>query len=238
MRIATTRHAASRSPASPPRSSCAWAVVASIRGVRPRTRIRWRGGASTSRPVRRSSTAPPGDGHDQRTRLPPDGCLRQWAQVRRLHDAGDARRLRAPRLSSALTLEAWVALAAYPWNWAPMVSQEREPRRAMPSPSGREGNWPCRWRLAGSGRRARRPRDCLSGKWVHVAATFDASQGLAVYIDGAKAGSLPTSGSMTPAAAENLIMGMNREKRMPRNVVGKGAGTIPAGTRSTPSSTR
>ena len=32
----------------------------------------------------------------------------------------------APGLSEALTVEAWVALATYPWNWCPIVSQEKE----------------------------------------------------------------------------------------------------------------
>jgi len=30
---------------------------------------------------------------------------------------------KAPRLSSALTLEGWVAIGAYPWSWAPIVQQ-------------------------------------------------------------------------------------------------------------------
>jgi len=38
---------------------------------------------------------------------------------------------KAPRLSSALTVEAWVALAAYPWNWAPVAAQAREPREGF-----------------------------------------------------------------------------------------------------------
>ena len=31
-----------------------------------------------------------------------------------------------PALDSAFTLEAWVALAAYPWSWCPVVSHTQE----------------------------------------------------------------------------------------------------------------
>ncbi len=30
----------------------------------------------------------------------------------------------APELGQAFTIEAWVAIGAYPWNWAPIVAQE------------------------------------------------------------------------------------------------------------------
>jgi len=33
---------------------------------------------------------------------------------------------KAPKLGDAFTIEAWVALGAYPWNWCPIVSREKE----------------------------------------------------------------------------------------------------------------
>ena len=30
---------------------------------------------------------------------------------------------KAPNIDKGLTLEGWVAIAAYPWNWAPIVHQ-------------------------------------------------------------------------------------------------------------------
>src|SRR5512139_2493634 len=30
----------------------------------------------------------------------------------------------APKLTSEFTVEAWLALGAYPWNWAPIAAQE------------------------------------------------------------------------------------------------------------------
>jgi hypothetical protein len=33
---------------------------------------------------------------------------------------------RAPRLSDEFTMEAWIALGAYPWNWCPVLCQEKD----------------------------------------------------------------------------------------------------------------
>lgn len=32
----------------------------------------------------------------------------------------------APKLGRAFTIESWIALGAYPWNWCPIVSQEKD----------------------------------------------------------------------------------------------------------------
>ena len=135
---------------------------------------------------------------------------------------------KAPRLSSALTIQGWIAVAAYPWNWAPIVSQERQSREGYFFGVGPRGEVALSLAVGGTW------HTCVSAvrvplkKWVHVAATFDAAAGATVYVDGVKAGSLTVKGRMAPATSADLLMGMNHDKRMPRNVVGKGAGTLPA----------
>ena len=135
---------------------------------------------------------------------------------------------KAPRLSSAFTVQAWMALAAYPWNWAPIVSQERQPREGYFFGIGPLGEVGLSLAVRGKW------QSCVSTvrlplrKWVHVAATYDPSEGAVVYLDGVKAGSLAVTGRMTPASSAELLMGMNPEKQMPQYVVGKGAGTLPS----------
>ena len=48
--------------------------------------------------------------------------------------------------------------------------------------------------------------------WVHVAGTFDAGSGLAVYLNGEKAGTLASSGSPTYADDVDLLIGRNHTK--------------------------
>jgi hypothetical protein len=37
----------------------------------------------------------------------------------------------APRLSSDFSIEAWVAQGAYPWNWCPIITQQRPNGRPL-----------------------------------------------------------------------------------------------------------
>ena len=134
---------------------------------------------------------------------------------------------KAPVLSSALTVQAWVALAAYPWNWAPIVAQAREPREGYSFGVGPRGEVGLSLAIGGKWHSCVSKRRIPLRKWVHVAATFDGTSGVSLYLDGEKAGELGLRGRITPAASADLLMGMNPEKRMPRNVVGEGAGTIP-----------
>ncbi len=135
---------------------------------------------------------------------------------------------KAPRVSSGLTVQAWIAVAAYPWNWAPIVSQASEPRAGYYFGVGPRGE------LGLSVAAGGRWRTCTSSvrlplrQWVHVAATYDRSDGVALYADGVKVGSLAIRGRLTPATSADLVMGMNAETRRPQYVVGKGAGTLPA----------
>jgi hypothetical protein len=135
---------------------------------------------------------------------------------------------KAPALSSALTVEAWVALAAYPWNWAPVVGQERQPREGYFFGVGPRGEIGLSLAVRGAWRTCVSTARIPLRKWVHVAATYDTANGAAVYLDGLEVGTLDVKGRMTPAASADLLMGMGPEKQLPRNVVGKGAGTLPA----------
>lgn len=134
---------------------------------------------------------------------------------------------KAPALYDDFTLEAWVALAAYPWNWVPVAAQEENEEAGYYfgiGPGGETG-----LHLAVDGKWT----SCLSDKpislrtWTHIAAVFDSGQGITLYIDGEKAGTQQIQGKMTPALAQALLVGMNREKRMPSHPV-RTFGTRPA----------
>jgi hypothetical protein len=52
-------------------------------------------------------------------------------------------------------------------------------------------------------------------KWVHVAGTFDSTDGLAVYIDGKEAARLPVKGSLKAADQVDLLIGRPRQAMLP-----------------------
>jgi len=93
----------------------------------------------------------------------------------------------APAIADALTLEGWVAIAAYPWNWAPLVQQGHDESYYLGI--GPHGRVAMRVR-AGSKVVTLESRKRLERKrWYHVAGTFDKVTGtLRVFIDGEPCG--------------------------------------------------
>lgn len=90
---------------------------------------------------------------------------------------------RAPELRDAVTLEGWIALGAYPWNWTPVVQQGHEQRYALSI--GPHGH--VRISVVLDGRLVEvLSQGVLERKeWAHVAGSYDPAVGMVrVYIDG------------------------------------------------------
>ena len=136
------------------------------------------------------------------------------------------KRNKAPRLGEAFTIEAWVAPAALPWNWCPVLSQEKDGLVGYSFGIGPQGEFGLRVSVRGEW------KECLSRtriplkKWSHIAAVFDARSGIALFLDGREAGSLDFQGIPAYAGNADLWIGMNPEKRKPSHIVGQGAGTV------------
>ncbi|MBM3309980.1 MAG: LamG domain-containing protein [Candidatus Aminicenantes bacterium] len=132
----------------------------------------------------------------------------------------------APRLGEAFTLEAWVAMAALPWNWCPVLSQERGGLVGYSFGIGPRGEFGLKVSVRGVW------RECVSSSlipvrtWAHLAAVFDAQSGIRLYLNGREAGVLPFQGKAAYAGGADLVVGMNPEKRKPSDIVGAGAGTV------------
>jgi hypothetical protein len=123
----------------------------------------------------------------------------------------------APRLDRSLTIEAWIALAAYPWNWCSLVSHRDGRLAGYDFAIGPEGEiglsmsmddvfYRAEWRVC-------RSQSAVPLRaWCHVAAVYDAS-GLPLYADGEEAGRLDTEGRLVFADNADLLIGMNRAKK-------------------------
>ena len=118
----------------------------------------------------------------------------------------------APRLGGEFTIQAWVAVQAYPWGWCPIVSQ-RDGRTAGylfgVDARGRVG---LHLAVGGQWQECNSEKSLPLMQWSHVAATFDGHSGLALYINGEPAGHLATSGSPAYAPGVDLLIGRNRDK--------------------------
>ncbi len=136
-----------------------------------------------------------------------------------------------PELGQAFTMEAWVAIGAYPWNWAPIIAQENTVSK---NSNLDEVSWPDDIRdnspkegfffgispqghlglhLGTSEWEICRSADKVPlRKWTHLAATFDKEAGVILYINGEKTAQMKIQGEFDPAESEELRIGMPRQK--------------------------
>jgi hypothetical protein len=121
----------------------------------------------------------------------------------------------APHLTNGLTVDAWLAVDVYPWNWVPIVDHRSEEQAGyyfgidsfghVGLMLAVNGQW---WTLFST---AQVPLK----KWSHIAGTYDPAKGMAIYIDGKPVGELSVQGPMTVAEREDLVIGRVRQATLP-----------------------
>lgn len=142
---------------------------------------------------------------------------------------------KAPQLGTDFTISAWIALGAYPWNWAPIVAQENTvslnsnlDNNCWPedivvnsefkgfyfgvSPEGYLGL------MVGTDKgwiTCRSESKLPLRKWVKVVAIFRNQTELELYINEESVAKKTGPYSFLQAKEEPLLIGMNREKREP-----------------------
>ncbi|MFQ6037077.1 MAG: LamG domain-containing protein [Candidatus Aminicenantales bacterium] len=111
-----------------------------------------------------------------------------------------------PSFPAAFTVEAWLAAAAFPWNWCPVVARCEEDA-GFALEIGPDGELAMRV-FSGSAWRMCISRQSLPlRQWTHVAGVFDPEKGLVVYIDGREQGRLEFQGRRTVARRADLVIG-------------------------------
>jgi hypothetical protein len=125
----------------------------------------------------------------------------------------------APNMSGDFSIEAWVAQGAYPWNWCPIITQQRDEQAGYAFSVGPRGQ--IRLQVAVDGDL----QSCTSDDWVlplrqwtHIACTFDAAKGITLYANGEIVGMLETEGQATFAPDVDLRIGANHKPVKPSNI--------------------
>lgn len=118
----------------------------------------------------------------------------------------------APQLGKTFTMQAWVAVQAYPWGWCPIISQRDGRTRGYLFGVDAQGRLGLHVALAGKWQECNSEKAVPLMQWCHVTATFDGSSGIVVYMDGEPAGRLAVSGTPDYAPGIDLLVGRNREK--------------------------
>ncbi len=127
---------------------------------------------------------------------------------------------KTPRLSEAfITVEAWVALAAYPWNWCPIVSQEKDQEKGYYFGIDSEGHFGLQLSVNGKWHTSRSESRLDLKKWYHVAGTYSPTQGMVLYLNGSRAGELLIQGKPDWAGDMDLWIGRNSKNKAPAHPV-------------------
>lgn len=119
---------------------------------------------------------------------------------------------KSPDIRDGFAIECWVALGAYPFDWAPFVQQcvwgesgyylgidERGHVGFHISADGK-------WESAGT-------KESLElFRWYHIAAVFDAAGRISIYIDGQEKASKAVAAGSVVLANNDLVIGLNSEK--------------------------
>ncbi len=130
-----------------------------------------------------------------------------------------------PKLKDAFTIEAWVALGAYPWNWCPIVSQSEDGKSGYYFGIDSQGYFGLRGSVNGKWIECRSQQS--SGfqvglelrRWYHIAAVFDPALGIKLFQNGEAAGSLDIKGKVDFARDLDVLIGRNREPMAPTHPV-------------------
>jgi len=121
----------------------------------------------------------------------------------------------APHLTKGLTVDAWLAIDAYPWNWVPIVDHRSEEQAGyffgidsfghVGLMLAVNGQW---WSLFST-------VQIPLKKWSHIAGTYDPAKGITIYLDGKPVGELSVQGPLSVAEREDLVIGRVRQEALP-----------------------
>lgn len=135
----------------------------------------------------------------------------------------------APRLSADFSVSAWIAAAAWPTNWCPLIDCSRGADKGFFLGINARGQVGFKLKAGGGWQEAISAVSLALRRWTHIAGTYSRQEGLTLYIDGKPAAGLPVHGAFEPAANAALLIGKHSIKRRPEGTI-RPKGTAPVYT--------
>jgi len=121
----------------------------------------------------------------------------------------------APKTGPGLTVEAWVAVNTYPWNWVPIVEHRREEQAGYSFGIDSFGHFGLKVAVGGMWWPLISKSQLPLKKWSHIAASYDPAKGISIYLNGALAGEMALQGALVAADREDLVIGRVQEATLP-----------------------
>jgi hypothetical protein len=125
----------------------------------------------------------------------------------------------APAVEDQITVEAWVALGAYPFNWAPIVHQSTWEDRGYYLGVDSYGHLGFMANIGGQWQKIQASTglfetDIELFRWTHVAASYDGKH-MRLYLNGEQVASKAVSGTIALPEDRDLVIGLNSDKLVP-----------------------
>jgi hypothetical protein len=120
-----------------------------------------------------------------------------------------------PIITASLSVEAWVAVNTYPWNWVPIVDHRMGEEAGYFVGIDSFGHVGIQARVNDKWQVLASKAQIALKKWTHIAASFDRDSGFKIYLNGQPAGELSAKGAIEPARYQSLIIGRTREPILP-----------------------
>jgi hypothetical protein len=117
----------------------------------------------------------------------------------------------APKVGPGFTVEAWIAMQSYPWNWVPIIDQHQDEASGYFFGIDAEGRLGLQLSVWGIWNICRSDARIPLKRWTHVAAVYDPATGVSLYVDGKPAGKLPLIG--------DFVLPNNTPFRIGRNLI-------------------
>lgn len=111
------------------------------------------------------------------------------------------------KLLDGFTVEGWVALASYPWSWAPVVDCSSPALRGFFLGIGPEGHVRFRAAVGSDWQTVTSNTAIPLRQWVHLAAVFQPDERIALLIDGEEVATVPIRGNFIPGRSGSLTLG-------------------------------
>ncbi len=113
----------------------------------------------------------------------------------------------------ALTVEAWITLAAYPWDWSPIADCSQDELTGFFFGINNVGHVGFKIAAGNSWLEVETESALPLGSWAHVCAVFVAGERISIYVDGVEKASEKIKGNFIPTLYGKFTIGRNAQPK-------------------------
>lgn len=132
-----------------------------------------------------------------------------------------------PNPGEEITVEAWVSLGNFPWNWCPVLTTETAETKGYRLMIGPHGEASMQVAIGEQWVSCTTVRLTLPlRKWMHIVGVYRANKDLTVYVNGEQKAQMPIQGKLNYPGQKGCILGMVAHPEKPADIH-RTMGTLP-----------